>query len=1145
MVSLVLGEFPPVFADDDAEPDAARVRAVVRNADALKKRARAKEDARQFDAAIAIYEEAIRSLRALPGDHLKLAVMLNELAFVHAQLSRYELALPLFEESVQIKKRVLKSDHMEVAAGLNNLGFLYSALGRPKDALAPLEESLAIRRRLFPGDHREVARALASLAAVHGELGRHAQALPLRQEALTMLLRLFPHAHPNVVTALNDLAATFTNLGRPQDALRLEEAALAMSRRLFPGDHRHVARAASNLASTHRDLGNPGAALPLLREALSMLRRLFPGDHEKVATCLDSLAGVHGDLARYAEALALHQEALAMARRIHGTDHPRVGQHLNNVACALAALGRPHEALARFQEALAIGRRVHPAAHPFIAATLVNVASATAEVGRAEEALALHREALGLHRRAFPEGHPDTLSSLNGLARTLVNMGQSDAALPLLEEALAMAKHLYPGDHPDVALTLTNLAAAHQLGGRAARAQAVARKAVHVADRTGWVRAYVPRVLLGELLLAQRDFEGAIDVLLPAAESVEAQRRQGSLLTVQERTELQRSLLRSDPFMGLVRAFVAMGRADRALEVLERSRGRVLLDVLAQGRQDPLRVAKARAHASGDSAQVARIEQAHRAVRDAEVALGAARVALERRGDYVTRRAIRAAHEAHNRARRAHAAALRTRLAVIRESLPEGRPRSTAQLQAMLGEDEVLLTYLLGERPVALLVSRDRVRAFPLRLDAPASPSGDWRQRLDEYTAALSTPRGTPPLDAGQALFRTLVPEPVWASVRDASQLFLVPYGPLHGLPFEALVVEQRGGQPLYWIDRGPPIAYGASASVLAWLRDKPRGTLAAARVVAVADPAFDRAPPWPVEGVLVRSVAPMGQAATVGVRPGDVITSYGGQPVRSYEDLVAAIRAGAAKNRDAPLVVDRDGTPRTVMARPGPLGLELAHAAPAHAGPKYFPAARVERDNVLPPLPGTRSEVLKIGVLLARAHPDTEVVTLVGARATEGALFEAVDQPRVLHLATHGRIDPRQGAREAALVLAPSRVSSPDNDGLLTLGDLFERWRGRLRGTSLVVLSACDTQTGRPDEKEGMLALPWGFCFAGARSAVASLWPVDDRTTRDLMAATYERLAADDEFRPCRALHRARRVVRRENAHPYFWAPFVFVGAP
>ena len=65
-------------------------------------------------------------------------------------------------------------------------------------------------------------------------------------------------------------------------------------------------------------------------------------------------------------------------------------------------------------------------------------------------------------------------------------------------------------------------------------------------------------------------------------------------------------------------------------------------------------------------------------------------------------------------------------------------------------------------------------------------------------------------------------------------------------------------------------------------------------------------------------------------------------------------------------------------------------------------------------------------------------------------------------------------------------------------------------------------------------------FLFAGASNVVATLWPVEDRSTAVLMEAFYRRL--ETRVSPGEALAEAQRALARDTrtSHPFYWAGFV-----
>jgi CHAT domain-containing protein len=74
-------------------------------------------------------------------------------------------------------------------------------------------------------------------------------------------------------------------------------------------------------------------------------------------------------------------------------------------------------------------------------------------------------------------------------------------------------------------------------------------------------------------------------------------------------------------------------------------------------------------------------------------------------------------------------------------------------------------------------------------------------------------------------------------------------------------------------------------------------------------------------------------------------------------------------------------------------------------------------------------------------------------------------------------------------------------------------------------------------------VTLAAAFSQAGAQSVVASLWKVNDVATRDFMVAFHRALGKGP---PATALQEAQLAVLRQahSAHPFYWAPFILIGA-
>jgi CHAT domain-containing protein len=147
--------------------------------------------------------------------------------------------------------------------------------------------------------------------------------------------------------------------------------------------------------------------------------------------------------------------------------------------------------------------------------------------------------------------------------------------------------------------------------------------------------------------------------------------------------------------------------------------------------------------------------------------------------------------------------------------------------------------------------------------------------------------------------------------------------------------------------------------------------------------------------------------------------------------------------------------------------------------------------------------------------------------KATRAALWAEAPAADLLHLACHGRFRADN----------PAFSSLQLGDGPLPLQDL----RGLRLRARLVVLSACETGLSRLAPGDEVLGLVRAFTLAGAGAVLASLWPVDDAASADLIDRFYAGLRAGDDI--VTALQAAQAEAAAAGAHPFHWAAFQAYG--
>jgi CHAT domain-containing protein len=211
--------------------------------------------------------------------------------------------------------------------------------------------------------------------------------------------------------------------------------------------------------------------------------------------------------------------------------------------------------------------------------------------------------------------------------------------------------------------------------------------------------------------------------------------------------------------------------------------------------------------------------------------------------------------------------------------------------------------------------------------------------------------------------------------------------------------------------------------------------------------------------------------------------------------------------------------------------------------------------------LPATKTEIEGINRTLKTAG---YTATSFMQKTASEANLKTASSPTVMHIATHGYflkdVDVSGNGfgvhmenatenpllRSGLILTGGGKTVSGEQEPSLRSNDngvltAYEAMNLNLQGTSLVVLSACETGLGEVKAGEGVYGLQRAFQVAGAEALVMSLWKVDDAATQQLMTNFYSSwIKLGDKHK---AFKQAQLQLMSRYKEPYYWGAFVMMG--
>jgi len=562
--------------------------------------------------------------------------------------------------------------------------------------------------------------------------------------------------------------------GGPGHASIVVLQSAALQRSRASGDRGGQAEALSSLGSLHMDWGEPAAAFAAYREAVPLFVAL--GRRREAADALRSLGIVEVQLGHTEEALHSYRQAL----EIHRSLGLREGQawDLGNMARAYSILWKMEEALDLYQRQVALWRELGRPGDE--GSSWINLGRIYYSMGEVQPAIDYFNRGLPLLQSAGRQA--EAAGALDDLGKALARSGQTQEGIATLERSLDQQRKLR--NEIGEAVALSDLGSVYERLDRK-KARAFYTDAIRILRKAGdRVRETPSLARLGRLQEEAGDLRAATESY---SRVLDLSKASGSPST--EATAL----------LGIARIRRRQGDLVGARQAAESALS--LVETMRMGTARPgLRVSF-----------LAGKQDYYELDIDLLMDLGRAEQAFE-----VSERA---------------------RARVLLDTLAQARaaqPRRLREIQEQLDPETLLLEYALGkERSFLWAVTSTSLTSYELL--PRATLEEEARQALLLLGSSQRALARTGTRAALAELSQQLL-GPVAGQLR--KRLLIVGDGALQTLPFGALPVPGRGGDPPPLVSEHELVSL-PSASTLVALRGEPRGRSAAPSVAVLADPAF------------------------------------------------------------------------------------------------------------------------------------------------------------------------------------------------------------------------------------------------------------------------------------------------------------------
>ncbi|MBN2523914.1 MAG: CHAT domain-containing protein [Bacteroidales bacterium] len=241
------------------------------------------------------------------------------------------------------------------------------------------------------------------------------------------------------------------------EATRYMMKAVQLCEEYYGYNHIRTSSAYGNFGIVYYEAGDFRKSISYYKKALRIVMELYGEDHHLMAAGYNNLGNVYIDLGKLDSASVMHEKALAIRLKVLGEYDLNTAASYTNLCVIYYERGDYQKALNYERSVFTIRKTVLGEEHPLTAMCYNNFGAIYEAIGDYEKALENHHRALSIREKSLPSNHPDIAMSYMNLANVYRHFNEFDKALDYHNRSYAIKKSIYGDYHPDIAQVLNNM----------------------------------------------------------------------------------------------------------------------------------------------------------------------------------------------------------------------------------------------------------------------------------------------------------------------------------------------------------------------------------------------------------------------------------------------------------------------------------------------------------------------------------------------------------------------------------------------------------------------------------------------------------------------------------------------------------------